>query len=346
MSGKITAAGEALTLGWQRVIEFTGAQEMDRLLDRGFVLHQKRMRRAQHQVISHAGEFCSFHRNLPIVGTRNHQAVDPVDGEFPRDDADLHGGRADSVGGGIGRGAEFATRRAVDLLEQPPRADFIHDFTALIGRAQHDDVSGVRERMPREIIADQNPAERVANEMDAGGASVFTVANGGREHGFAQSRDGVGARGISNVPDVITGGGEGAFHRVHRMRGATEAVEQYGVFIHGRSGQGRGRQGPGQKGQQVHPGKTADESAARHTINPSLHVRKMLCALGVVNLASGWRLGLRQTSAAFACHPDRRFIQPPRTGDGALRPQRQLIWAARQSGPTVEAVPGPGAPEF
>ena len=87
--------------------------------------------------------------------------------------------------------------------------------------------------MPREIIADQNPAERMGDEMDAHRTGGFTIADRRREDGFAQAGDGVGARGIINVPDLITGGGEDAFHRLHGRTGAAQPVEQNDVFVLG-----------------------------------------------------------------------------------------------------------------
>ena len=182
-------------------------------------------------MIPHALKFGACHGDFPVVAAGNHQAVDPVDGSVARNDADADVRRADAVGCGIRRRAEFVARRAIDLLEQPPRTDFIHDFAALIRRAEHDDAASVRERMPRKIIADQNPAERVADEMDAGGPGSFTVADCRREDGFAQSGDGVGARGIINVPDLITGGGQGAFHRVHGRTAAAQTVQEDDVFV-------------------------------------------------------------------------------------------------------------------
>jgi hypothetical protein len=43
--------------------------------------------------------------------------------------------------------------------------------------------------MPRKIIADQNSAKRVTDEMDARRSGSFTIADRRREDGFAQAGD-------------------------------------------------------------------------------------------------------------------------------------------------------------
>jgi hypothetical protein len=99
------------------MVKCTGAQELNCLTDGLAVLHDKRMRRVNHDMVAHARQFGPFNGNLSIIATGNQQAVDPVDGTIAGNDAHRIIYRTESVGCGIGIRAEFISRRAIDPLE-------------------------------------------------------------------------------------------------------------------------------------------------------------------------------------------------------------------------------------
>jgi hypothetical protein len=76
----------------------TALEEGEGEVDDPAVLHQAGMRGVNHDVPLHAGDLRPLDGHLAIVSALDHQAVDPVQGPVPGDDAQLEVRRTQALG--------------------------------------------------------------------------------------------------------------------------------------------------------------------------------------------------------------------------------------------------------
>jgi hypothetical protein len=132
-------------------------------------------------------------------------------------------------------GAEFLATRAGEECVKFPVSQTINYFAPLIGRPEHDDVADCIRRMPGEVTADQDCAQRVRDEVDFSGSPRAALVDGFANSGLAQGFDAVGAGRIIQVQNAVALLLERFAHRFERATRAAQAMNENYVFLRGRS---------------------------------------------------------------------------------------------------------------
>jgi len=200
-------------------------------LDDALIAHHQGMGHGQDQMFLHAFDPRSFHGDLAVVGTGDHQAVDPVDGTVSGNDAEFEVDGAEGVGWIERAGAELLAGGAIDGVEQAPILEVIDHFAALIGRAEHDDAAEVGDPMPGEVEADEDSAEGMGDEMEAGAVPQGFMGEGSGDGVGGEDFDGGGAGRVIDVGHAIAFGFEGAGEGLHAAVGPGESVEEDDAFL-------------------------------------------------------------------------------------------------------------------
>jgi len=77
----------------------------------------------------------------------------------------------------------------------------------------------------REVIADEDAAEGMGDEVDTGGAVLFALCDDGGDSVFAELLHPGGAGGILGIDDLEAGLRQGLAHGNHGAAGPAEAVK-------------------------------------------------------------------------------------------------------------------------
>ena len=146
-----------------------------------------------------------------------------------RNHADRHVLHARQESNGRGAvGAELG-----DGPEEPPddRGEGVRRVRALVGRREHHDPAHARRRgVAREDVANDDVAQAVPDEMDAG----VLGPNGGRElvpQVLADLRDRAAVAGVAETHHLIAFGLERTAERRHGDRCASHAMHEYDEFV-------------------------------------------------------------------------------------------------------------------
>ena len=116
--------------------------------------------------------------DLAVVGAGDHERVDPVDAAVAGQDAAYKINRRELVDKAAGGGAELLPGRTVDLAEDPPVADAVHQLAALIGRAEHDHPAQLGNRVAGLDLAHEDAAHGVGDAVD-----LVRIRAGGEDAG-------------------------------------------------------------------------------------------------------------------------------------------------------------------
>ena len=117
----------------------SGAQKRSDLGNDAAPPHHPGVRGAEDNVITHVVEACARDADLAIAGAANPPGKQWVQGDRTGDDAHFAAGWfCELIGCACGVGSQLQAGRAVDFGVRFPVSQAVHDFTALVGRSEHD----------------------------------------------------------------------------------------------------------------------------------------------------------------------------------------------------------------
>lgn len=211
-------------------LETTGSQKDDSLGDRFPVFHEKGMGRGEDDVCFHSFDSGPGNRYFAVVRAVDHQAVDPVYGAASGDDAEFEVDGSELVWNRSRVRPKLASGGAVELLEEPPRAEIIDDFAAFVGRPKHHDAPELIRHMAAVIIPHKDAAERVGDKVNPKavfeGGVVESRANSKVTEGLNVSRSGW----VANVYDLKARLSQCRSHPSHTGPVATQPMEENDAF--------------------------------------------------------------------------------------------------------------------
>ena len=121
----------------------------------------------QDKEILHAIDPGAFHRHLSIVGAIKQTREKGIERPITGDDAALKIKRPQVIENGIGVRSKFEGSGAEEFSSECAGFEMVNQVAAVIWGRNHDDTPQVLQCVVREILAENDAAERMSDKMDS-----------------------------------------------------------------------------------------------------------------------------------------------------------------------------------